>query len=249
MDNNELNNNYEYNNEEKKRLGRKVVDVFKAAGTYIADDIKKDYDLFTGKDVRNMWEYTPYEKKRLGIRALIKSLKMTFNTLEQKDLEARQEQEISNNQELTFKEKVENFAQRHHKLGYIMGVGLMFGAGFAINYNEIAAQYQQTVKMLNPEKQINITVQKEDHMQDISNIQNPVVEFDEQGRATIKEKAVEENEITDSEEFRAGLKEDVVKEEEFTQKELEERTQEELKKQEKADQEKSVEEVTNYGRE
>ena len=103
--------------------------------------------------------------------------------------------------------------------------------------------------MLNPERQINITIQKEDNMQDILNIENPVVEFDEQGRATIKEKAVEENEITDSEEFRAGLKEDVVKEEELTQKELEERTQEELKKQEKADQEKSVEEVTNYGRE
>ena len=93
-----------------------------------------------------MWEYNPYEKKRLGIRALIKSLKMTFNTLEQKDIQARQEQELSNNQELTFKEKVENFAQRHHKLAYIMGVGLMFGAGFAINYNEIAAQYQQNVK-------------------------------------------------------------------------------------------------------
>ena len=49
--------------------------------------------------------------------------------------------------------------------------------------------------MLNPERQINITIQKEDNMQDILNIENPVVEFDEQARRIKKARKSRSREI------------------------------------------------------
>ena len=76
MDNNELDNNYEYNNEEKKRLGRKVVDVFKAAGTYIADDIKKDYDEERYEDL--MYNHKLLQMKRRQLITHINYLNKEF---------------------------------------------------------------------------------------------------------------------------------------------------------------------------
>lgn len=202
--------------------------MFKDIVDGIKEDIKEDIDLYTGKDIRPYGEYNRFERNKLGLAASIKSLKMSWDKLGQEQEAAREAQMLSDTSKRTLIQKAKDFFARH-KRGFVASfyVGMTcvaMGVTVAPAVNEIQ-------NALPSGNEFNIVHERpsfnKEEQQDLGQMEQPVVTIDEQGNATITDKA------TEHEEFKAELQEGVIQEEELTQEQLEERAE--------INQEKSIE--------
>lgn len=184
----------------------------------IKDDVKKDIDLYTGKDVRPFGSYRPHELKKLPLTTIVKSLKMSWDQLGKEQQEAREAQSMEYNMEAGFVQKAKNFFDRN-KRKFVVGFNLaLVGVSAGLNLNYFANNGQML-----PEGQDIITpivekIQSTIQQERIDEMEQPVVTVGEH-ETTITDKA------TEHEEFKAELQEGVVQEEELTQEQLEERAE------------------------